>query len=175
MSHPVRVVARKWPDQPHWEHDGVRLGEDRHGVWVGAPAGTTMSRPGVSFVTDQAIVTLVPRTAPFKASFYARGGAAHCEVYVDITTVPVWTDGGTVAVFDLDLDVVRGWTGRVWVDDEDEFADHRVRFGYPDDLVRLAIGSCDTVRAAVESRAAPYDATSRAWLAELDAVAGARR
>ncbi|WP_180935649.1 DUF402 domain-containing protein [Nocardioides ungokensis] len=32
---------------------------------------------------------------------------------------------------DLDLDVVRGRTGRVWIDDEDEFAEHRVRFGYP--------------------------------------------
>ena len=46
------------------------------------------------------------------------------DVYVDITTVPVWLDGPTRAVtaVDLDLDVVRGWTGRVWVDDEDEFA-----------------------------------------------------
>ena len=31
----------------------------------------------------------------------------------------------TVTAVDLDLDVVRGWTGRVWVDDEDEFAAHR--------------------------------------------------
>ena len=58
-------------------------------------------------------------------------------MYVDITTVPVWA-GDTVTAVDLDLDVVRGWTGRVWVDDEDEFAAHRVRYGYPSDLVRLA-------------------------------------
>lgn len=163
---PVRVVARKWPDRPHWEHDAVRLGEDTHGIWVGAAAGAVMSRPGASFVTDQAQVTLVPRDRPFVASFYAPGGQAHCDVYVDITTVPVW-EGDTVTAFDLDLDVVRGWTGRVWVDDEDEFADHRVRYGYPSDLVRLAVTSCEAVRSAVEAGIAPYDGTARAWLAAL--------
>ena len=164
VSGPVRMVARKWPDRPHWEHRGVRLGEDRHGVWVGTPVGTTISRPKASFVTDQAIVTVVPRTAPFTASFYARGGTAHCEVYVDITTVPVWVDEGTVVAVDLDLDVVRGWTGRVWVDDEDEFADHRVRFGYPDELSAAAMASCDRVHAAVAAGAAPYDGSAALWL-----------
>ena len=38
----------------------VRLGEDDLGVWVGAPVGTAMSRPGAAFRTDQAQVTLVP-------------------------------------------------------------------------------------------------------------------
>ena len=57
------------------------------------------------------------------------------RVYVDITTPPVW-DGTVLRAVDLDLDVVRGNTGRVWVDDEDEFADHRVRFGYPDEWSR---------------------------------------
>ena len=56
---------------------------------------------------------------------------------------------GTVTAVDLDLDVVRGWTGRVWVDDEDEFADHRVRFGYPADVVRMAAPSCEAVRTDV--------------------------
>lgn len=175
----VRVVTRKWPDRSHWEYDGVLLGEDEHGVWVGAPVGTACSRPGASFVTDQAMLTLVPRTAPFTATFYAPGGRAHCEVYVDVTTVPWWADPGagglTVTAVDLDLDVVRGWTGRVWVDDEDEFADHRIRFGYPWDLVRLAATSCDTVRAAVEARLAPYDDTPRSWFARLDAVLAGTR
>ena len=167
---PVRVVARKWPDRPHWEHDAVLLGEDEHGVWVGAPVGTAMSRPGAAFSTDQAQVTLVPHEAPFLASFYGRGGSAHCDVYVDITTVPTWSSGVVTAV-DLDLDVVRGWTGRVWVDDEDEFAAHRVRYAYPSDLVRLAVSSCDAVRTAVQAGLPPYDGTvAQRWLNTLAAV-----
>ena len=121
VTSPVRVVARKWPDRAHWEHDALRLGEDDHGVWLGAPPGTYLSRPGAAFHSDQAHVTLVPRDGAFVATFYGRGGSAHCDVYVDITTVPVW-DGDTVTAVDLDLDVVRGWTGRVWVDGGDGVA-----------------------------------------------------
>ncbi len=163
---PVRVRARKWPDRPHWEFDAIRLGEDAHGTWVGSPAGTGFSRPGAAFVSDQDQVTLVPRDAPFVASFYAPGGLAHCDVYVDITTPAVWRDG-TVTAVDLDLDVVRGWSGRVWVDDEDEFADHRVRFGYPADVVRMAARSCEAVQADVSQGRAPYDGTAAVWLRTL--------
>ncbi len=167
---PVRVVARKWPDRPHWEFGGVRLGEDAHGTWVGAPAGTSFARPGASFVSNQHQVTLLPHDEPFVATFYAPGGLAPYDLYVDVSTVPVWQHD-TVSAVDLDLDVVRGWTGRVWVDDEDEFADHRVRLGYPDDLVRLAAGSCEAVRSAVDRGRAPYDGTAARWFAALDALA----
>lgn len=165
---PVRVVARKWPDRPHWEFDAVLLGEDCHGVWLGVPTGTAMSRPGAAFTTDQPQVTLVPRDGAFLSSFYARGGSAHCDVYVDISTVPVWS-GDTVTAVDLDLDVVRGWTGRVWVEDEDEFAAHRVQHAYPPGLVRLAVTSCDEVRTAVQGRLSPYDGVlPKTWLRLLE-------
>jgi hypothetical protein len=179
---PVRVRSRKWPDRPHWEFDAVRLGEDEHGVWVGAPSGTAMRRPGAAFRTDRAQVSLVPRDQPFLSTFYAPGGVSPFEVYVDITTVPAWSDGtdetdgtGTgapgapvVSMVDLDLDVIRGWTGRVWVDDEDEFAAHRVSLAYPADVVRLAATSCAAVRAAVEGGRPPYDGSAGAWLAVLE-------
>jgi protein associated with RNAse G/E len=69
--------------------------------------------------------------------------------------------------------VVRGWTGRVWVDDEDEFADHRVRYAYPPDLVRLAVTSCDEVRAAVDAGRPPYDGEApRRWFETLTDATG---
>ena len=165
---PLRLVARKWPDLPHWENDAVLLGDDHHGRWVGAPAGTVMRRPGVEFVTTSAQVSLLPAAAPFVATFYGAGGTV--DVYVDISTVPVW-ESDRVSAIDLDLDVVRGWSGRVWVDDEDEFAAHRVSLGYPDDLVSLATRSCDAVLSAVRGGLAPYDGnTGRRWLGELAAM-----
>jgi uncharacterized protein len=164
----VRMLSRKWPERPHWEFEALVLGDDQHGAWVGAPSGTRIRRPGASFVTDRPQVSLVPRHEPFIATFYAPGGVAPFDVYVDITTVPVWLDGPNRAVtaVDLDLDVVRGWTGRVWVDDEDEFAARRVH--YPADLVRLAATSCEAVRIAVESGRPPYDGSAGAWLAALE-------
>jgi uncharacterized protein len=169
----VRVAFSKWGGRPHWEYDARRLGVDEHGTWLGVPAGTPLARPGARFETPQAFVTLVPSGRPFVATFYAPvcadGSASTVEVYVDITTAAVWQPG-RVTMVDLDLDVVRGVTGRVWVDDEDEFADHRVRFGYPADVVRLAAESCTAVHAAVAQWCAPYDGVAATtWLSRLTA------
>ncbi|GAB3772033.1 hypothetical protein FB382_003006 [Nocardioides ginsengisegetis] len=168
----VRFVMTKWGDRAHWEFDGVLLGSDHHGDWVGIPGGTFMSRPGAEYVAQVDQVGLVPaRTLPeesrgWLATFHARGGPV--RVYVDMTTPPVW-DGPVLRAVDLDLDVVCGPTGRVWVDDEDEFAEHRVAFGYPDEVARLAMTSCDRVQAAVTAGEAPYDGTAAAWLELLAA------
>ena len=170
VGDPVRMVFRKWGDRPHWEFDALVLGSDQHGVWLGAPAGTTVARPGTSYVAQAAFVSLVPPDQAYVATFYAphpNGPGDPVELYVDITTVPAWADGRVTTV-DLDLDVVRGRSGRVWVDDEDEFADHRVRYGYPADVVALATGSCDRVHAAVRAGAGPFDrAVGCTWLSRV--------
>jgi uncharacterized protein len=168
----VRCVMGKWGGRPHWEFDAVLLGSDEHGDWLGIEAGTLMVRPGAEYVAPVAQVGLSPAPGPdedrgWLATFHARGGQV--QVYVDMTTPPVW-EGRTLTAVDLDLDVVRGNSGRVWVDDEDEFADHRVRFGYPDEVARLAMDSCDRVRAAMLAGAAPYDGvTHLPWLERLAA------
>jgi predicted RNA-binding protein associated with RNAse of E/G family len=163
----VRIVFGKWGGRPHWEFDALRLGEDEHGVWLGTPRHTPMRRPGAEFRTGEHQVVLVPPDA-YVATFYAPGGTVPCDIYVDISTVPVVGDGSITTV-DLDLDVIRGWTGRVWVDDEDEFADHRVRFGYPSDVVDLAVISCEAVRRAVAASRAPFDGpTAQRWFDVLE-------
>ena len=180
------MVFRKWGDRPHWEFDARRLGSDAYGHWVGAPAGTHLARPGAEFVADSAFVTLVPRDEPFVATFYDRhheGPADPVELYVDITTVPQWIADGTadgtgdrtvevLTAVDLDLDVVRGRSGRVWVDDEDEFADHRGRYGYPVEVVALATASLDRVHTAVRAGTGAFDPElGRGWLSRLAAAA----
>lgn len=167
---PVRVVMTKWGDRPHWEFDCTFLGSDEHGDWLGIAAGTQMARPGATYVAPTAQVGLVPPPGPdaergWLATFHAEGGPV--RVYVDITSPPVW-DGPVVRAIDLDLDVVRGNTGRVWIDDEDEFADHRIQFRYPDDVVAAAMASCDRVHAAVVAATAPYDGAAASWLAAVE-------
>ena len=167
----VRVVTHKWPDRPHWQHDALLLGTDQHGTWLGAPVGTPVRRPGAGYVSDQPTLTLVPRHGSFLATFYERGGTVPCEVYVDVTSPPrLDAADGTVTAVDLDLDVVRGRSGRVWVDDDDEFAARRVRDAYPADLVRRATSTCEEVRLALTGRCPPYDGTAAAWFQVLAAV-----
>ena len=132
-----------------------------------------MSRPGASYVAETHQVGLVPAPGPddergWLATFHDVGGPV--RVYVDITTPPVW-DGAVVRAVDLDLDVVCGPTGRVWIDDEDEFAEHRVGFGYPDEVARAAMASCDRVHARLAARAARRTTgTAAAWLTRLGDV-----
>ncbi|MDN4160039.1 DUF402 domain-containing protein [Nocardioides abyssi] len=164
------VAMTKWGDRPHWTFAAVVLGSDHHGDWLGLPAGTTLERPGATYVAPTDQVVLVPAPGPdldraWVATFHGAGGPL--EAYVDITTPPVW-DGATLRAVDLDLDVLRGLTGRTWVDDEDEFAEHRVALAYPDDVCTLAVASCERVHALAAAGHPPYDGTTaRAWLARL--------
>ncbi|MDN4171473.1 DUF402 domain-containing protein [Nocardioides sp. SOB77] len=165
----ITVAMTKWGDRPHWRYDAVLLGSDAHGDWLGVAAGTSMTRPGASYVAPTDQVVLVPPAGPdleraWVTTFHGEGGPI--EAYVDITTPPAW-DGATLRAVDLDLDVLRGLTGRVWVDDEDEFAEHRVSLGYPPQVCDLAVASCDRVRALVAAAHAPYDGTAREWLARV--------
>jgi protein associated with RNAse G/E len=86
-----------------------------------------------------------------------------------MTTPPGW-DGDVVRAVDLDLDVIRLQTGDVVVDDEDEFAEHQVSYGYPPEIVALAETSRDIVHAAIVARRPPYDGSHLRWQAVLDGL-----
>ena len=155
----------KWDGSPHWAFGCSYLGRDEHGDWIGIPAGTFMARPGATFVTETAQAGLVPPDRGWLATFHAPG--YHVVTYVDMTTVPTW-DGLVVRAVDLDLDVVKTAAGRVYVDDEDEFAEHRVRFDYPADVVALAQRARDDVFAAVVHERPPFGGQATRWLATVE-------
>jgi uncharacterized protein len=171
---PVPMIMRKWGDLPHWEFASIPLGQDAHGTWFGTPAGTTFRRPDARFVSEHPHVVLVPRpgllapscTADWVATFYADPAPVH--IYVDITTPSTLTAGGVVTT-DLDLDVVRPRDGAVWVDDEDEFAVHQVRFGYPTEVIRDATAVCGRVLRAVVDAEPPFDGVADRWLPQVPA------
>ncbi len=155
----------KWGDRPHWEYDATYLGSDEHGDWIGCPTGTFYSRPGMEFVATFAGVVLVPvGGAAHLAAF--NDGHAVAATYVDMTTPPVW-DGAILRAVDLDLDVVKLQDGTIYVDDEDEFAEHQVAYGYPPEVVAMAERAAAEVLAAVRAGEPPYDGTADTWLERL--------
>jgi hypothetical protein len=171
-GHPVQIVMTKWGERPHWEFDAAYLGSDQYGDWLGFPAGSSMSRPGMDITTTNDQVGLVPAAGldtgnAWLATFHGPGGVAW--TYVDMTTVPVW-DGSVVRAVDLDLDVIELLDRSVVVDDEDEFERHRVDLGYPPDLVALASGTKNAVLAAVRDRTPPFDGSAAGWFEVLHEV-----
>ena len=171
IGDPVRIAMEKWGHRPHWTYDAHWLGADAHGAWIGIPAGTPMSRPGAALVArNPQVVLLPPEGAPVEhrgwvATFHGQP-REWVEVYVDITTPPTWDDA-TLRCIDLDLDVIRRVDGSVFVDDEDEFAEHRVSLEYPEEVAAAAELSCARIRADVAAGRPPYDGSHDRWFALL--------
>ncbi len=160
----MRMVTTKWGGAAHWEYDAVYLGADEHGDWIGAPIGTHYARPGAAFDASFDSVVCVP-SAPFVAAFNTEQASA--EIYVDMTTIPIW-EGSVCTCVDLDLDVVVKRDERgTFIDDEDEFAEHQVSYGYPDEIIAMTERSAASVLSDVLARTAPFDGTAAKWLAVL--------
>jgi hypothetical protein len=158
----VSVVFTKWGDRPHWHFECPRLGEDAFGVWLVGPPGTRLQRADEPPIAHRhGFVQLIPYTGEWIASFDFDDW---CEVYVDVTTAPVW-DGGIVTCVDLDLDVIRRRDGRIELLDEDEFLEHQVRYGYPAAVIERARATADWLLEAVAARREPFGSTGAAWLA----------
>lgn len=51
-------------------------------------------------------------------------------------------DGTVLRMVDLDLDVVRHRGGETRIEDEDEFAEHQVSYGYPESVTSRARQTC---------------------------------
>jgi protein associated with RNAse G/E len=83
--------------------------------------------------------------------------------YVNVATPAVWKNA-TVNFIDLDLDIIwRSSTGEVFLDDEDEFALHQVRYAYPSDLIEQSLRSSAEVRQLIAQRSYPFDGSLHAW------------
>ena len=178
----------KWDGTPHWRFDAIYLGQDEHGVWLGYPAGTFFSRPGRAFHTKNPGLMLFGDVG-WVADIY-RDHPRGARLYIDLTTVPEWRavpDGSgagdspafEVSAVDMDLDVLanepgskRARTrGEFLIDDEDEFAEHTVRYGYPPAVVAKVRADADALLAAVRAGEPPYDETTvKHWFAVFDAL-----
>jgi protein associated with RNAse G/E len=70
-------------------------------------------------------------------------------------------------VVDLDIDVIRYRDGRVEVEDEDEFAQHRDELGYPPEIVAGALAGAAELRAALAHGEEPFASHYLTWLARV--------
>ncbi|MFI9101651.1 DUF402 domain-containing protein [Streptomyces fildesensis] len=169
MSEPeVYVNYRKYDGSLHWNLRMQRLGEDEHGVWLGLPADSVMRKgDGPEIPCPEAHVILFPRQGWWTAAFNA--APRRTEIYCDITTPPQWLSPTEVTMIDLDLDVIRkrGEPTPLLVD-EDEFAEHQVRYGYPADVIEQAAGAAQWLMKQVGDGAEPFATTYRGWLAQVE-------
>ncbi|MBP2392888.1 MULTISPECIES: DUF402 domain-containing protein [Paenarthrobacter] len=157
------VVARnrKWDGTAHWVVPGRYLGEDIYGWWIFQGAGEFCSRPGAAFYTASDAILLVPRTGEYVATFYDDSYPGDFRIYVDLATAHAWTPikAGVTEfhMIDMDLDVIRSTTHGVFVDDEDEFEEHRAAMVYPGQTVDAMRTECAALYEAVDTMKPPFD------------------
>lgn len=165
---PFTVQFLKYPDRPHWRHDMVLLGEDEHGVWLGAPSGTIVQKgddPPIAWAHP--FVQLVPRSGWF--AMIRNVDPVRYELYVDVTA-GARLSPGRVEMVDLDLDVVRVVDGTVEVLDEDEFLEHRRTLGYPAWMADRARATAAEITMAVEAHREPFGSAADPWVAALSSL-----
>lgn len=162
----VQVVYRKYDGSPHREYPALRLGEDRHGVWLGVPDGTVGTVGTQTVVRETGHVLLVPPRSWWTALFNAPPRPT--EVYCDIVTPAVWPETDEVHLVDLDLDVRRRRESRaVELLDQDEFALHRYRYGYPAEAAAQAEAAAAWLVGALGDGTEPFASAYRPWLARV--------
>ena len=163
------MILRKYDGRLHRWVSTTRLGEDRHGLWLGTPAGTTVHynyghrRTGT---TRHDAVRLIPRDAWWIAMFVA--APAEREIYCDICLPARHTGPDEITVVDLDLDLSRfRAAGRVDLEDEDEFAANAVRYAYPLAVVTDATAAAADLHRAMSERSEQFGTAHLDWLAVL--------
>lgn len=160
----IHIRFTKWDGSLHWHFDMQPLGEDEHGTWLWAPAGSPFRRGDEAVkVSERLWVKLITGEEWWTAIWTETG-----RIYVDVITPARW-DGTTVHMIDLDLDVIRHSDGTVTVEDEDEFEQHRDAMAYPPRIVDGARAATAQVAIRVEEGVEPFGLIGARW---LDVAAG---
>ncbi|WP_205786952.1 DUF402 domain-containing protein [Specibacter cremeus] len=166
------VVARnrKWDGTAHWVVPGRYLGADGFGHWIFQGTGEFISRPGAALYTASDAVLLVPHDGDWVATFYDAAHPDGVELYIDMAVDFAWRRIRPAVVefhmIDMDLDVIRTRSRGVFIDDEDEFAEHRVRMNYPAGLAAHLEAECASLAVAVTAGLAPFDGRAAARFTE---------
>lgn len=151
----------------HWRHEMTWLGEDKHGVWLGAEPGAILQR---GFEEERSLpYPFVQLIAPDSWWTLIHNDPENRDIthYVDIVTRPVWESPQLVTMIDLDLDVVQRPDGSVYVDDEDEFKEHKTLHAYPPQIVDKARVTTAEVVLAIEGAHEPFASVAAQWLETL--------
>lgn len=163
----------KYDGSPHWRYDLLVLGADAYGVWLGGWPGDLCAQPGRVIDPGVHWTTLIPHVGDWVATLNEPGGPLTAAFYVDVTDRPRWSRGArgwTLRAVDLDLDVVRRFTGEISIDDEDEFEENQHRWSYPGDLVARSRATAHEIHAAMLAGREPFGEVGPAWLARARSV-----
>ncbi len=162
---PVEFQWRKYDDSPHWVHQTFFLGTDEFGYWFGQRSKSYSFRPGLSYTTETDTVMMVSLDGDHVAKFFPDGRDDKLLVYVDLAHDVKWNpESNTVTGIDMDLDVIKTSDRGVWVEDIDEFHDHKVFYNYAEDVIKHVWAKSVTIESELNSQVKAFDGRANNWL-----------
>ncbi len=156
-AQPVRIHSTKYDGSLHYQYEGRLVDQGEGYLRVVVEQGTSFVSYRERGVT-LAAMTQIYFTDRWYNAFHNHEpiGRRRMLTYCNVGT-PARLEGDTIRWVDLDLDVIETQALGLIVDDEDEFADHRVRMAYPEDIIRHAEVARDELLVLGQSHAFPFD------------------
>lgn len=156
----IRSESTKYDGSVHYEFDTYLIDhvDGRLRLWI--PEGTPNDgyRGPAVFEAD-ALAIFFPGDADrgFNAFLHALPYPGGEMVIASDMLMDAHLDGDTLRWIDLDLDVEVYEDGRVTLVDEDEFAEHQLRYRYPPEVIAAAEASAQTALQLARTGDAPFD------------------
>lgn len=158
----MEYVNEKWGGLPHYRSVVEVIGKDEFGTWCWRPAGRPIYKGDkLAFTGAYDTIVLAPPEDWWTLSWPF--GHPRMTLYVNIGTPVVWEDSRFVST-DLDLDVIKLLDGTALIVDQDEFEEHQVLYGYPDDIIQRTRKASEDALAMTVDGVAPFDGVAAvAW------------
>jgi hypothetical protein len=114
------------------------------------------------------VVAMLSEEMPLVVSFRFDAKRELYETYAD-AALPATRQGEEISFIDLEIDLVGHPDGTYFIKDVEDFEQHRVEYGYPDEVVAAAWQGIDFAETAWVARKFPFDGTAERLLErELD-------
>lgn len=159
---PITVASTKFDGSLHYRYTMTVVADDGDHLRVWAPAGTLMHSYRGDFPATRHFLMLHYVDRNWNLEVMWEPDWTPNKHYINIALPSSWHDG-TLRFVDLDLDLSWWPDGTVRLLDEDEFAEHRDRFDYPDWLVERAWSAVDEVRGLISLGQPPFDGALYHW------------
>lgn len=158
----LQVASTKYGGGHHYRFVLEVVHDDGDHLVGWGPAGTRLDSYRGAFPATSHMLWLYWRDRDWNLEVNFHADWRPRSHYVNVATPASW-DGGTLTFVDLDLDVILRADGRLILDDEDEFEEHRATLGYPPELVTRARDAAALVMGLAAEGAWPFDGSLYAW------------
>ena len=168
----VRVLSTKYDGSLHNDYEAFVIVEDEPAsdeiagcLRLYVPRGTPLRSYRGDFGTPVDFTALFwPGGAPWFNVYHNHWTDERYTIatYVNVS-LPAEFDGETIRWVDMDLDIVVRAGGMVQLADEDEFAEHLERFGYPEDVVSGSRAAASELMRLAAAGEPPLDRSAHIW------------